>query len=105
MRLRTIDEWLLALISDILDETVTDRQLTALCAKCRIEEQDAKSKEGKRPAEPCATGRAGGEFHWASEPAGSSGGKIQPLGLGRKLLDAKVSFHPLGVSCQMSLLG
>ena len=48
---------------------------------------------------------AGGEFHGASEAAGSSGGRIQPLGLGGELFEAKVSFHPLGVSCQMSLLG
>jgi len=32
-------------------------------------------------------------------------GRIQPLGPGGGVFGVKVSFQPLGVSCQMSLLG
>ena len=60
-----------------------------------------------RPAEPCgARGVAGSCTGRANRLTADSGvGGIQPLGLGGGLLGAKVSFQPLGVSCQMSLFG
>ena len=42
---------------------------------------------------------------WSSEPGESRVGKLQPLGPGGGVFGAKVSFQPLGVSCQMSLFG
>lgn len=44
MRIPTIDEWLLKQTANILDEVLNDGQLTALCAKCRLEEKDGGSK-------------------------------------------------------------
>ena len=60
-----------------------------------------------RPAEPYgssgAAGSCTGRANRLTVEARVSG--IQPLGLDGGLLGAKVSCQPLGVSCQMSLLG
>jgi hypothetical protein len=63
--------------------------------------------QGNRPAEPCAARGASGNSTGRANrlTAESRVGRIQPLGLGGGLLGAKVSFQPLGVSCQMCLLG
>ena len=65
------------------------------------------TKLGKRPAEPWGTGVTSGVFRGQTNgPRVEPGlGGIQPSGVGEGLLGAKVSFQPLGVSCQMSLLG
>jgi hypothetical protein len=62
---------------------------------------------GNRPAEPCGARGSPGSCTGRTNrlTAKSRVGRIHPLGLGGGLLVAKVSFQPLGVSCQMSLFG
>ncbi len=58
-----------------------------------------------RPAAPYGTGSGSGGLTGRAKGLDWTIGEIQPLALGDGLLGAKVSFQPLGVSCQMSLLG
>lgn len=61
--------------------------------------------ESNRPAEPCGAGGAAGSFAGRTNGPGLDFGRGQPLGLATGLLGAKDSFQPLGVNCQISLLG
>lgn len=58
-----------------------------------------------RPAEPYPAAGAAGSCAGSASGAGLDFGRGQPLGVATVRLGAKVSSHPLGVSCQMSLLG
>ncbi len=52
----------------------------------------------------CHRGMEAGSFIGSADPQAERR-QDQPLALGGGFFEAKVSFHPLGVSCQMSLLG
>ena len=75
--------------------------------RLRFEYLTCKLLDCNRPAKPCgAHGASASCAGRANRPTAELRvGRIQPLGLGSGLLGAKVSFHPLGVRCQMSLLG
>jgi hypothetical protein len=60
---------------------------------------------GNRPAEPCGAARPGGEFGGLNDLGRFRSRPSQPVGQWVGVLGAKVSCQPLGVSCQMSLLG
>ena len=76
-------------------EKLSDQFQLRLCNTFKEAEIDC-----NRPAAPCGLRDRDAKLIWSSEP-----GELQPLGQCAGVFGAKVSFQPLGVSCQMSLLG
>ena len=62
-------------------------------------------EEGQPSGDAVWGARRDAKLSWLSEAADLRVGKPQPLGPGGGVFGAKVSFQPLGVSCQMTLFG